>query len=53
MMKKIVHVQSVLPYDITKALKLKTGESSNKEALSKAIYHFLNCGTSDRIRLSH
>ncbi len=53
MITKIIHVQSVLPYEITMALKEKTGESSNKEAISKAIYHFLNCRTSDRIRLSH
>ncbi len=46
MITKIIHVQSVLPYDITLALKEKTGESSTKEAISKAIYHFLNCGAS-------
>ncbi|MBU4220696.1 MAG: DUF5371 domain-containing protein [Euryarchaeota archaeon] len=43
---KILHVQSVLPYEITVALKKKTGESSNKEAISKAIYHFLKCQNS-------
>ena len=43
MMTKILHVQSVLPYEITLALKVKTRESSNKEAISKAIYHFLKC----------
>ena len=53
MMKKIVHVQSVLPYEDTIALKVKTGESSVKEAISKAIYHYLNCGTSDRRNISH
>jgi hypothetical protein len=53
MVSKIIHVQSVLPYEITMALKKKTGESSTKEAISKAIYHFLNCRTSDRIRLTH
>jgi hypothetical protein len=53
MMTKIVHVQSVLPYEISMALKEKTGESSNKEAISKAIYHFLKCGTSDRINPTH
>ncbi len=53
MITKIIHVQSVLPYYITMALKEKTGESSTKEAISKAIYHFLNCGTLDRISLSH
>ncbi len=53
MMTKIIHVQSVLPYEITMALKAKTGESSVKEAISKAIYHFLKCGTSDRISPTH
>ena len=48
MMTKIVHVQSVLLYEDTIALKAKTGESSIKEAISKAIYHYLNCRTSDR-----
>jgi hypothetical protein len=47
MMTKIVHVQSVLPYEITMALKEKTGESSIKEAISKAIYHFLKCQNYD------
>jgi hypothetical protein len=32
MMTKIVHVQSVLPYEDTIALKEKTGETSVKEA---------------------
>jgi len=48
MMTKIVHVQSVLPYEDALALKKKTGESSIKEAISKAIYHFLECQDSDR-----
>lgn len=47
MITKIVHVQSVLPYEITMALKEKTGESSIKEAISKAIYHYLKCQDSD------
>jgi len=47
MMTKILHVQSVLPYEITMVLKEKTGESSIKEAISKAIYHYLKCQNSD------
>jgi hypothetical protein len=47
MLTKIIHVQSVLPYEITLALKAKTKESSNKEAISKAIYHFLKCQDPD------
>jgi hypothetical protein len=45
MITKIVHVQSVLPYEMV--LKEKTGESSTKEAISKAIYHYLKCQNSD------
>jgi len=40
---KIVHVQSVLPEDVIIALKIKTGESSTKDAISKAVYHYLDC----------
>ncbi len=47
MMTKIVHVQSVLRYEDTMALKEKTGESSIKEAISKAIYHYLKCQNSE------
>ena len=47
MITKIVHVQSVLLYEDTIALKEKTGESSIKEAISKAIYHYLKCQNSD------
>jgi hypothetical protein len=41
---KIVHVQSVLPQEDVVALKKKAGESSVKEAISKAVYHYLRCG---------
>lgn len=47
MMTKIVHVQSVLPFNDSVALKQKTGESSIKEAISKAVYHYLKCNNSD------
>lgn len=40
---KIVHVQSVLPHEDVVALKEKTGETSVKEAISKAVYHYLKC----------
>lgn len=40
---KIVHVQSVLPQEDVIALKEKAGESSIKEAISKAVYHYLTC----------
>ena len=44
---KIVHVQSVLPQEDVVALKEKTGESSIKEAISKAVYHYLKCKNDD------
>ena len=40
---KIVHIQSVLPQEDVTALKKKSGESSIKEAISKAVYHYLKC----------
>lgn len=40
---KYVHVQSVLPQEDVIALKQKSGESSVKEAISKAVYHYLKC----------
>jgi hypothetical protein len=40
---KIVHVQSVLPHEDVIALKAKAKESSIKDALSKAVYHYLKC----------
>jgi len=41
--KRFVHVQSVLPQEDVIALKEKSGESSIKEAISKAVYHYLKC----------
>jgi hypothetical protein len=38
---KFVHVQSVLPQEDVVALKTKTGETSVKEAISKAVYYYL------------
>lgn len=43
MTEKIVHIQSVLPKEDVESLKQKTGEGSVKEAVSKAIYHYLKC----------
>lgn len=45
---KIVHVQSVLPQEDVEALKEKTGESSIKDAISKAVYHYLNCNCNEK-----
>ena len=41
--KKFVHVQSILPQEYVIALKEKSGESSIKEAIVKAVYHYLKC----------
>lgn len=38
---KFVHVQSVLPHEDVVALKTKSGETSVKEAISKAVYFYL------------
>ncbi len=38
-----MHVQTVLTEDDIEALKAKTGESSTKDALAKAVQHFLDC----------
>jgi len=45
---KFVHVQSVLPQEDVIALKIKSGESSVKDALSKAVYHYLKCDLAKR-----
>ncbi len=42
-MAKIMHVQTVLTEEDIEALKQKTGETSTKEALSKAVTHYLEC----------
>ena len=42
-MAKIMHAQTVLTTDDIDALKQKTGESSTKDALAKAVTHYLEC----------
>lgn len=42
-MSKIMHVQTVLLVEDIDALKLKTGESSTKDALATAVKHYLEC----------
>lgn len=41
---KYVHVQAVLSQEDVIALRLKTGENSNKEAIAKAVYYYLKYG---------
>jgi len=40
---KIVHAQTVLPEDVLEELKRKTGEMTTKDALAKAVEHYLTC----------
>lgn len=47
-MAKIMHVQTVLIAEDIEALKIKTGESHTKDALSKAVYHYLGCEMPDK-----
>lgn len=42
-MAKIMHVQTVLMVEDIDALKAKTGENSTKDALAKAVQHYLEC----------
>jgi hypothetical protein len=42
-MAKIMHAQTVLTVDDIEALKEKTGETSTKDALAKAVSHYLDC----------
>lgn len=43
----IVHIQSVFPQEDVIALKRKTGESSIKDAIAAAVYHYLKCMKTD------
>ncbi len=45
--KTFVYVQSVLLQQDAVTLKEKTGESNIKEAISKAVYHYLKCPKTD------
>lgn len=42
-MARIMHAQTVLTMDDIDALKRKTGENSTKDALAKAVSHYLEC----------
>ncbi len=42
-MAKIMHVQTVLMVEDIDALKEKTGETNTKDALAKAVSHYLEC----------
>lgn len=42
-MAKIMHAQTVLTIEEIEALKQKSGENSTKDAISKAVSHYLEC----------
>lgn len=42
-MVKIVHAQTVLPENVLEELKRKTGETATKDAIAKAVEHYLMC----------
>ncbi|MBU4373186.1 MAG: DUF5371 domain-containing protein [Euryarchaeota archaeon] len=42
-MAKIMHAQTVLTTEDIEALKQKTGESSTKDAVAKAVKHYIEC----------
>ncbi|MCC6027987.1 MAG: DUF5371 domain-containing protein [Archaeoglobus sp.] len=42
-MVKIVHAQTVLPENVLEELKKKTGEPATKDAIAKAVEHYLVC----------
>ena len=42
-MAKIVHAQTVLPEEVLEELKKKTGENATKDAIAKAVEHYLVC----------
>jgi len=45
---KIVYAQTVLTDDILEELKKKTGEKNVKDALAKAVEHYLSCPMVDK-----
>jgi len=42
-MAKIMHAQTVMTDDDLASLKVKTGEKNTKDALAKAVQHYLEC----------
>jgi len=48
MMEKLVTVTTRIPDEMLEELKRKTGEDTNKEALAKAIYHYIVCPEAEK-----
>jgi hypothetical protein len=46
---EIVHVQSVLQKTVVQSLKQKAGTSAIKEAISRAVYHYINCDEAEPV----
>jgi hypothetical protein len=46
-MVKIIHAQTVLTEEVLAQLKEKSGESATKDALAKAVEHYLQCPYTD------
>lgn len=45
--KNLVHVQSIFPQEDIIALKVKTGEAHVRDAISKAVYYYLESATEE------
>lgn len=43
---RIVHVQTVLTEEVLEQLKKKSGEKTTKDALNRAVEHYLRCDLS-------
>ncbi|MFO7966740.1 MAG: DUF5371 family protein [Archaeoglobaceae archaeon] len=44
---KVVHAQTVLDEAVLSELKKKTGENATKDAIAKAVDHYLRCQYTD------
>ncbi|WP_457548446.1 DUF5371 family protein [Archaeoglobus sp.] len=47
---KLKIVQVPLPLEIVEELKVKSGKGTIKDALSEAVYHYINCPYAKKIR---
>jgi diphthamide synthase (EF-2-diphthine--ammonia ligase) len=50
-MMKIVHAQTVLTDLDLASLKMKTGEETTKDALAKAVQHYLDCVECEYVKM--
>ncbi len=48
-MSRLIHVQTIIETERLERLKKKTGEHSTKDAVSKAIDHYLECENTKEI----